>query len=128
MVRIGVNISFPSSECAPNSEGFTISLPEYGETIETLWETVRGAHPFVLTRMQTPDFCRATVGFMDQNPDLIAPNNGLGFISDDGGTTYNRCHCMFVLSSSGIPSPPDCTQSGAISRLQISTFGALRHT
>ena len=32
---------------------------------------------------------------MDQNPDLIAPNNGLGFISDDAGTTYNRCHCMF---------------------------------
>jgi len=52
--------------------GFTISLPEYGETIETLWQTVRG--------------------FMDENPDLLAPNNGLGFISDDGGTTYNRCH------------------------------------
>jgi alpha 1,2-mannosyltransferase len=55
--------------------GFTISLPEYGETIETLWKTVRE--------------------FMEQNPDLIAPNNGMDFLSDDGGVTYNRCHCTF---------------------------------
>ncbi|KAH9063423.1 glycosyltransferase family 15 protein [Lactarius vividus] len=52
--------------------GFTISLPEYGETIETLWSTVRE--------------------FMKENPDLIAPDNGMGFLSDDGGLTYNRCH------------------------------------
>ncbi|KAF8503543.1 glycosyltransferase family 15 protein [Russula emetica] len=52
--------------------GFTIALPEYGETIETLWQTVRG--------------------FIHENPDLIAPNNGMGFISDDNGLTYNRCH------------------------------------
>lgn len=29
------------------SPGFTVSLPEYGETIETLWQTVRGAYHFV---------------------------------------------------------------------------------
>ncbi|KAF8478666.1 glycosyltransferase family 15 protein [Russula ochroleuca] len=52
--------------------GFTITLPEYGETIETLWQTVRD--------------------FMEQNPDLIASNNGMGFLSDDNGLTYNRCH------------------------------------
>jgi len=52
--------------------GFTISLPEYGETIETLWQTVRE--------------------FMEQNPDLIAPDNGMRFLSDDNGLTYNRCH------------------------------------
>ncbi|KAH9966683.1 glycosyltransferase family 15 protein [Russula dissimulans] len=52
--------------------GFTISLPEYGETIETLWKTVKE--------------------FMDQNPNLIASNNGMGFLSDDNGDTYNRCH------------------------------------
>jgi len=52
--------------------GFTISLPEYGETIETLWETVRE--------------------FMAQNPDLIASDNSMGFLSDDGGLSYNRCH------------------------------------
>jgi len=52
--------------------GFTITLPEYIETIETLWDTV--------------------TEFMQENPDLIAPDNGLGFISDDGGLTFNRCH------------------------------------
>jgi alpha 1,2-mannosyltransferase len=74
------------------SPGFTVSLPEYGETIETLWQTVRGAYHFVHVRKQNPS--DATIGFMEQNPDLIAPNNGLGFISDDSGLTYNRCHCM----------------------------------
>ncbi|KAI0006044.1 glycosyltransferase family 15 protein [Russula compacta] len=52
--------------------GFTIALPEYGETIETLWTTV--------------------AEFMEQNPDLIATNNALGFLSDDSGLNYNRCH------------------------------------
>ena len=32
------------------SPGFTLSLPEYGETIETLWQTVRGAYHFVQER------------------------------------------------------------------------------
>jgi alpha 1,2-mannosyltransferase len=31
--------------------------------------------------------------FMDKNPDLIPPDNGMEFLSDDGGLTYNRCHC-----------------------------------
>lgn len=30
---------------------------------------------------------------MDGNPDLIVPGNAMDFISDDGGNTYNRCHC-----------------------------------
>jgi len=52
--------------------GFTISLPEYGETIETLWDT--------------------TKDFMKQHPELIAKDNAMKFLSDDGGQTYNRCH------------------------------------
>ncbi|KAK7693374.1 hypothetical protein QCA50_002942 [Cerrena zonata] len=52
--------------------GFTVSLYEYEATIPTLWDTVKE--------------------FMEQNPDLIPSGNALGFISDDGGSTYNRCH------------------------------------
>ncbi|KAI0273644.1 glycosyltransferase family 15 protein [Gloeopeniophorella convolvens] len=52
--------------------GFTIALPEYGSTIETLWDTVKE--------------------FVDQNPDLVPPDNAMGFLSDDDGMTYNRCH------------------------------------
>ncbi|KAA1471154.1 glycosyltransferase family 15 protein [Dentipellis sp. KUC8613] len=52
--------------------GFTIALPEYGETITTLWDTVKD--------------------FIKQNPELIPADNGMGFLSDDGGETYNRCH------------------------------------
>lgn len=52
--------------------GFTLSLYEYIETIPTLWDAVRE--------------------FMDGNKDLIAHNNAMEFISDDGGLTYNKCH------------------------------------
>jgi hypothetical protein len=43
-------------------------------------------------------FFHTTVEFMQQNPDLIAQNNGMGFLSDDNGLTYNRCHCMLYQS------------------------------
>lgn len=41
--------------------------------------------------------------FTEQNPDLVPSGNALGFISDDGGNTYNRCHCK---SACNVPSQP----------------------
>lgn len=52
--------------------GFTVSLYEYPATIPTLWDTVKE--------------------FTQANPDLVAPDNAMRFVSDDGGVTYNRCH------------------------------------
>ncbi|KAI5795598.1 nucleotide-diphospho-sugar transferase [Geopyxis carbonaria] len=52
--------------------GFTISLKEYVETIPTLWKSVKG--------------------FMQEYPQHIAKDNGMAFLSDDGGNTYNLCH------------------------------------
>ncbi|KAK2459868.1 hypothetical protein APHAL10511_008068 [Amanita phalloides] len=52
--------------------GFTISLYEYMETIPTLWSAAKE--------------------FMNANPELIASDNAMDFISYDGGITYNRCH------------------------------------
>ncbi|KAI5899494.1 glycosyltransferase family 15 protein [Schizophyllum commune H4-8] len=52
--------------------GFTISLYEYEATIPTLWQAVRE--------------------FIEENPDLVPPDNAMAFLSDDGGKTYNRCH------------------------------------
>jgi alpha 1,2-mannosyltransferase len=52
--------------------GFTLSLYEYIETIPTLWESVKR--------------------FMKEHPEHIAENNAMGFLSDDGGNTYNKCH------------------------------------
>lgn len=51
---------------------FVLSLYEYAETIKTLWDS--------------------TKKFMKNHPEHIAKNNSLGFISDDGGETYNNCH------------------------------------
>ncbi|KAF9436101.1 alpha 1,2-mannosyltransferase 2.4.1 [Entomortierella beljakovae] len=51
---------------------FTISLYEYPETIHGLWNT--------------------TKGFMAEHPSLLAGNNAMNLISDDGGQTYNNCH------------------------------------
>lgn len=51
---------------------FTTSLYEYPATIETLWKT-------------TKEFIKA-------NPEYIAQDNLMEFISDDKGENYNNCH------------------------------------
>lgn len=33
--------------------------------------------------------------FIHGNPHLVSPDNAMAFLSDDGGETYNRCHCEF---------------------------------
>jgi alpha 1,2-mannosyltransferase len=35
---------------------------------------------------------------MGAHPDLISPDNALPFLSDDGGVTYNRCHCELLFT------------------------------
>ncbi|AEO66303.1 9f3158d9-8f6d-4cb3-b222-c95680d75f3e [Thermothielavioides terrestris] len=52
--------------------GFVISLYEYIETIPTLWDSVKK--------------------FMKNHPEHIAAGNAMGFLSEDGGETYNKCH------------------------------------
>jgi alpha 1,2-mannosyltransferase len=51
---------------------FTLSLYEYVETIPTLWES--------------------TKKWMKNHPEHIVEGNSMGFLSDDGGDTYNHCH------------------------------------
>ncbi|VVT49947.1 uncharacterized protein SAPINGB_P002524 [Magnusiomyces paraingens] len=52
--------------------GFIISLYEYRGTIPTLWDT--------------------TVKFIKENPELLAKDNLMEFISKNGGKDYNLCH------------------------------------
>ena len=35
--------------------------------------------------------------FIKANPELVSPDNAMSFLSDDGGETYNRCHCKLVI-------------------------------
>ncbi|KAI1849350.1 hypothetical protein JX265_012089 [Neoarthrinium moseri] len=51
---------------------FVLSLYEYVETIPTLWDS--------------------TKKFMKNHPEHIAEGNSMGFLSDDGGDSYNHCH------------------------------------
>ncbi|QKX59212.1 uncharacterized protein TRUGW13939_06344 [Talaromyces rugulosus] len=51
---------------------FVLSLYEYFDTIPTLWDSVQK--------------------FMSASPQHIAEDNSMGFLSDDGGKTYNKCH------------------------------------
>ena len=62
---------------------FVLSLYEYIDTIPTLWES--------------------TKKFIKNYPQHIAEDNSMGFISDDGGETYNRCH--FVSPSHSLIAP-----------------------
>jgi DNA-binding transcriptional LysR family regulator len=31
--------------------------------------------------------------FIEQHPELVAKDNAMAFLSDDGGKSYNLCHC-----------------------------------
>lgn len=81
---------------------FVISLYEYVETIPTLWDSAKK--------------------FMKNHPEHIAQDNSMGFLSDDGGETYNHCH--FVSFQYSIPFLSTCdilltVTSGPTSRLAI---------
>ncbi len=52
--------------------GFTITLPEYRETIPTLWDV--------------------TKEFIAEHPDYLPADNLMDWVSDDGGASYNGCH------------------------------------
>ena len=84
----------------------------------TVW--VRGYHSnpleccegYVRTRLfqlGKPKLKRS-IEFIDQNPGLVKPENAMAFISDDGGLTYNRCHCK-ALTFVPIPIWANCTTS-----------------
>jgi len=55
---------------------FVLSLFEYVETIPTLWDSVKK--------------------FMKNHPEHVAEGNSMGFLSDDGGETYNKCHFVSI--------------------------------
>ena len=55
---------------------FVLSLYEYVETIPTLWDSVKK--------------------FVKAHPEHIHPENSMGFLSDDGGDTYNKCHFVSI--------------------------------
>ncbi|OCH85871.1 glycosyltransferase family 15 protein [Obba rivulosa] len=52
--------------------GFTITMYEYDKTIRTLWDTVKE--------------------FINDHPEFISEENAMGYISDNGGESYNLCH------------------------------------
>ncbi|KAJ6471216.1 glycosyltransferase family 15 protein [Mycena vulgaris] len=51
---------------------FTIALYEWSATIPSLWDTVKD--------------------FMKKYPEAVAPDNAMGFLSDNNGDGFNMCH------------------------------------
>jgi alpha 1,2-mannosyltransferase len=68
--------------------GFTLSLYEYIETIPTLWGAVKSEFVPPLSLSFS-----SLSGFIAEHPEHVAPDNAMQFLSDDGGETYNKCHC-----------------------------------
>jgi alpha 1,2-mannosyltransferase len=79
---------------------FVLSLFEYGETIPTLWDSVKK--------------------FIKNHPEHIAEDNSMGFLSDDGGETYNKCHFVCTLFFSIFDHDTNMFSSGPTSRLEVS--------
>lgn len=75
--------------------GFTLSLYEYIETIPSLWTSVRGEQDS-WADLQIWRRANAWTEFMELHPEHLAEDNAIGFLSDDGGLTYNKCHCEWA--------------------------------
>lgn len=75
--------------------GFTVSLFEYEATIPTLWNAVSGQFVSSVSLLK---FKPSLLEFIQKNPTLVSPDNAMSFLSDDGGHTYNRCHCKSSLT------------------------------
>ena len=73
--------------------GFTISLYEWEPTVATLWKTVKGMCPCCHASVRY--FIGVGAEFMAENPQYVSPNNSMDFLSDNGGETYNLCHCRW---------------------------------
>jgi alpha 1,2-mannosyltransferase len=78
---------------------FTISMEEFVDTIPSLWSTVKGEFldSSSSERMTFNSSASVLPEFVKENPQFVAENNAMGFISDDGGKEYNLCHCSSPL-------------------------------
>ena len=71
--------------------GFTIALYEWEPTVATLWNAVKGICLYYHGIVKY--YIDAVAEFITENSQYLAPNNSMDFLSDNGGETYNLCHC-----------------------------------
>jgi hypothetical protein len=64
--------------------------------------------------------------FIAANPQYVSPNNSMDFLSDNGGQTYNLCHCELTKLLFTANNTDTMFQIGAISRSQIWSSGEVR--
>jgi alpha 1,2-mannosyltransferase len=74
--------------------GFTISLREYEETIPTLWDATKGKQHGPMYTSSWIDQSESNSEFIQKYPQHYNLDSALKFLSDDGGNTYNMCHCQ----------------------------------
>lgn len=74
-----------------------MSLYEYEATIPTLWKATKGKRICVSDHIELALMC-VSLEFIDKHPEYLPKDNAMQFISDDGGNTYNRCHCKYPCS------------------------------
>jgi hypothetical protein len=63
---------------------------EFQRTIESLWSTVLGK---LLCLFSAEHVDPRRADFITEHPQYVAPNNAMNFLSDNGGASYNLCHC-----------------------------------
>jgi alpha 1,2-mannosyltransferase len=69
-----------------------MTLYEFRATVPTLWSSVKGlVSSFTATFSPTNEH---STEFMQAHPQYIVPDNAMRWMSNDGGITYNYCHCM----------------------------------
>ena len=54
-------------------------------------------HPFVSLPLQADNFPTflSCADFVAEHPEYVVEKNAMNFLSDNGGNSYNLCHCTF---------------------------------
>jgi hypothetical protein len=54
---------------------------------------IRLLAPSFLTGVAEPHALSLRSDFITEHPEYVALNNAMNYLSDNGGTDYNLCHC-----------------------------------
>lgn len=90
--------------------GFTITPYEWEKTVTTLWDSVKGELASLNRELLLNVPCSE---FMRKYPQYISLDNAMDYLSDDGGESYNLCHCraLFLTRCSAISDSPQLVWS-----------------
>ena len=104
MTNYTVRVFDPQSEFSPIAHAISRRVHGLPVRVATNCSDVMGCgkrwRPFPPQQQVAALTSSSISEFIDTHPEYLAPNNSMKFLSDNGGNTYNMCHCEWTKSCS----------------------------